>query len=337
VVLYASRIVYILASGRRFVKAYEMLVITHEIYAPLTPGEEPARCSFSLSFQPNRGLLFSAADRIGAQYDTIKIIMGMTTRGLHNTAAPGDYVLVVDSNENEAYILAALLQRFRYRVTTARNAARALESMAASMPALIVTMQSLPDMGGPDLIRRFTKASGAATVPVIVLDEANAVGEEKRVLDAGAAAYFTKPVPVEDLYRAVQAAMETTPRENIRVNTNLPLSIDGVRLDYEGGEHVSMISEQGMHVKMRNLHDLKRQFSVMIKIHDRVISLIAEVVYRKEPSSTPPPELGIGLKFVRIAPEDRQYIKHYVETEVTKGISYDKRKDILEQTGNHSL
>jgi DNA-binding response OmpR family regulator len=254
----------------------------------------------------------------------------MTKPHIHISSVPEDHLLLVDSDENESYILAALLQRFKYYVITARTGARALESMAASMPVLVLTTQKLPDMGGADLIGRLNQASGTAGAPVIVIGEANDVGAEKDLLDAGAAAYLAKPLRVEDLYRAIQSAIESTPRENIRINTSLPITIDGVELDYEGGECVSTLSEQGMHVKTRMPQQHKMQHSVLIRIHDRAISLIAKVLYRQEPHNTVLPEPGMGLKFVQISSEDRQYIKQYVLEEVTKGISYGGRKDFLE-------
>jgi hypothetical protein len=45
------------------------------------------------------------------------------------------------------------------------------------------------------------------------------------------------------------------------------------------------------------------------------------------------PEFGMGLEFVRMSPQDRQYLKQYVHEEVTKGIVNGERKDLLEETG----
>lgn len=253
----------------------------------------------------------------------------MTKPRLHISSVPGDHLLVVDSDNNEAYFLALFLQRFKYQVLTAKTGAQAIESMAASMPVLVLTTQRLSDMSGADLIRMINQSPGTTDIPVIVLDEANDVGAQKNLLDAGAAAYLTKPVQVEDLYRSIQAAIESTPRENIRIDTSLPIAIDGVQLDYEGGECVSVLSGQGMHVKMRRLQQPKMQHSVLIRIHDRNISLVAKVLYRQEPHNTLLPEPGMGLKFVQISQEDQQYIKQYILEEVTKGVSYDGRKDFL--------
>jgi DNA-binding response OmpR family regulator len=245
----------------------------------------------------------------------------MTKPRSKSSVSPDEHLLVVDSDDNESYFLAVLLQRIGYRVCTVKTAAQALESMAMSLPALVLTTHTLPDISGEVLIERLNQDPGMADVPVIVLAGADDVGAEKHVLDAGAAAYLTKPVRTEDLYRAVQTTIESTPRKNIRIRTRLPIIIDGVELDYEGGEYVSMLSERGMHVRTHMPRQQKRQHSVLIRIHDRVISLIAEVLYRQEHSDTPLPEPGTGFKFVQISPKDRQYLKQYVLEEVTKGIS----------------
>lgn len=248
---------------------------------------------------------------------------------LHISSVLGDHLLVVDSDDNESYFLALFLQRFKYQVLTVKTGSQALESMATSMPVLVLTTQRLSDMSGADLIKMINQSPGTTDVPVIVLDEANDVGAEKNLLNAGAAAYLTKPVEVEDLYRSIQTAIESTPRENIRINTSLPIAIDGVQLDYEGGEFVSVLSGQGMHVKMRRPRQPEMQHSVQIRIHDRNISAIAKVLYRQEPHNTLLPEPGMGLKFVQISQEDQRYIKQYILEEVTKGISFGGRKDFL--------
>jgi hypothetical protein len=121
--------------------------------------------------------------------------------------------------------------------------------------------------------------------------------------------------------------------EHIRIfHTCLPITIDDVQPDYEKGECVSELSERGMRVRTRMPRQDKTLHAVLIRINDRVISLIARVLYRQASRDKLSPAPEMGLEFVQISPEDRQYIKQYVHEEVTKGIVRGERKDFLEET-----
>lgn len=255
------------------------------------------------------------------------------TKPRSKRSSPDDHLLVVSNDDNEAFHLACLLQRFEYRVVTARTAAHALASLSAAMPLLVITKQALPDMSAVDLITRLNKRPGANQIPVIVLAGAYDVGAEKRVHNAGAAAYLASPIQPEDLYRAVQSALEVNPRKNVRIRTSLPATIDGSPLDFEKGECVATLSEQGMCVKMHKPRQQKTLHSVLISINDRSIPVLAEELYRQLPVDGSCGERGVGFRFVEISLENRQFIKQHIMAEVLKDIPSGGRDSSREGTG----
>ncbi len=147
---------------------------------------------------------------------------------------------------------------------------------------------------------------------------------QKRGLDAGAAFCIAKPIEAEELYRSVQAAIEATPRANIRIHTRLSVSLNGVPLDCIEGECAAVLSEHGMYVRMLKPLQRNEQLAIELNVNGRVIPAEAAVLYSHQFGDGPFTEPGMGLKFVRIAAEDRAFIRQFIREEVTRGIAPEK-------------
>jgi hypothetical protein len=66
------------------------------------------------------------------------------------------------------------------------------------------------------------------------------------MLQAGYAGCLNKPVQFSELYRAVQRAIEPTPRQNTRVPVLLSATIDDIA---SGTEIVTVLSDSGLFVR----------------------------------------------------------------------------------------
>lgn len=235
------------------------------------------------------------------------------------------YLLTVDSDMNELYYTSMLLQRFSYNSCTATNGVDALVMAVAAAPALIIADLNLTDMPGLELIQRLKQDARTAAVPIIVKTAGRTPELELQCRRAGVVAFAHSPVLAEDLFRVVQAATEPTPRMNIRIHTELPVIMNNRPLECAQGECASELSEHGMYVRTQQHCPSNTPVPVQFEIKGRFISAEAQVLYCHLFGQGPFKEPGIGFKFARISPEDRAYIRAYIEEEIMRGMLRKKR------------
>jgi len=243
-----------------------------------------------------------------------------------NVAIPGPftrksrYILVVEGDTNDLFTTAMLLHRFSYPVCTARNARQALDMVSVAMPALVVTDFALPGMNGIDLIRVLGSNPHTISIPVLLLFPTGHIDHETDEVEIGGHYILQKPVPLEELYRAVQTAMEHTPRTNIRVQVALPVTVNNAALDSARGECVTHVSTQGLYIRTFKYHRPDEQIALQLTIGSRVIKADGKILYTRRQDSTPFMDSGMAVKFTRIMAEDRDFIKQFVHDAVTRGI-----------------
>lgn len=223
--------------------------------------------------------------------------------------------MVVDNDPHQLAYHAMLLQRFEYRVSTARDAEQAFAMAAGEAPALVITELDLPRLNGLDLLHRLRQAPHTAAIPVIAVTRNGDHGTEARCLRAGFTAFLGKPLGAEDLYRTVQAAIEPAPRASLRVHARMPVTVNNVPLDCVEGECASVISEHGMYIRTLKPHPPKSRLAVQIALKGRTISADAVVLYSHRFGEGPFGEPGMGLKFARIAPQDQEYLRLFIRNE----------------------
>jgi CheY-like chemotaxis protein len=231
------------------------------------------------------------------------------------------YVLIVDNNISDLFLASMLLQQFNYQVCTASTAGQTLDLVSVAIPSLIMTDLVLPGMNGIDLLRLLRQDLRTASIPVVIFYHAGDEVAERRCRDAGAAGCIQKPIEAEHLFRTVQKAIEHTPRANIRIQTGLSVSINSHALDRIEGDCASILSEQGMYVRMSDPYPRNELLTVQINLNGQKISVDTMVLYSHTHGNGPFKEPGMGLKFLRIAPEDKMFIRQFIREEIMKGIA----------------
>jgi two-component system, OmpR family, response regulator len=106
-------------------------------------------------------------------------------------------VLVVDDEENLAFVVCTALRLAGFDVVTASTGNEALREVARSRPHLVVLDVMLPDLDGFAVCRRL-RAEGDET-PIIFLTARDATDDRLRGLTIGGDDYLTKPFSVEEL------------------------------------------------------------------------------------------------------------------------------------------
>ncbi len=235
-------------------------------------------------------------------------------------------VLIVDGSATMLYYYGVLLKRLEYAVLTAATPEDALKTMELRVPSLVLTALSFPRMTGIDFIKTVKGSERTKMVPVIVLTAEEDAAVRSACLIVGAAAYLIKPVEPGHLYRTIQAATESTPRENIRINTSLKVVLgEGT----PGGgapaqfEYATMISEGGLYLRTLTPKPKNALTPVKILIGDREIRAKAVVLYTCAIEDGLFKEPGMAIKFLEISEEDRNYVRGFIKNQLTSDIITD--------------
>lgn len=116
-------------------------------------------------------------------------------------------VLVVEDDARSRDLLVRYLAAKGHMVATAETGPRALESVVAGEPDLVLLDGNLPVMDGWAVLEALRRFSG---VPVIMVTVRDAPADKLAGLDLGADDYVTKPFGVLELLARVEALLRRT-------------------------------------------------------------------------------------------------------------------------------
>jgi len=230
------------------------------------------------------------------------------------------FILVVDNSQRDASYTAMLLQNFGYNSTAVRTGAEALEFISYAKPALIVTELILPLMNGFELAERLANNPETSSIPLILQTWFRDRETEDRCRNAVKGGCLNKPVQAPELYRAVQQALEPTPRQNIRITTFLNAAIEG---SLSGTEFVTMLSDEGLFMKTVEPRKVGSYHTVTFLLNDRIVRTYAVVLYVYRFDENPDKEPGMGMKFLYLSPVDEDAVRRFIREHVRPGMTPD--------------
>lgn len=114
-------------------------------------------------------------------------------------------VLVVDDEENIAYLVASALRLAGHDVTTAATGTDAVALAPALGPDAVVLDVMLPDLDGFEVMRRLR--AGGTSAPILFLSARGETSDRVRGLTTGGEDYIVKPFAVEELVARVGLAL----------------------------------------------------------------------------------------------------------------------------------
>jgi CheY-like chemotaxis protein/class 3 adenylate cyclase len=120
---------------------------------------------------------------------------------------PQHRVLVVDDNADNRAIVARLLAREGYRVSTAENGAQALERVKDEPVDLILLDVMMPVMDGIEACRRLKDAPETGLIPVVIMTALGQMEDRVRGIQAGADDFLTKPLNRDELLARIQTSL----------------------------------------------------------------------------------------------------------------------------------
>jgi CheY-like chemotaxis protein len=116
-------------------------------------------------------------------------------------------ILVVDDNAAIRKGLSLRLRANGYEVIFAVDAISATAALVTEKPDLMILDLGLPCGDGFVVMERLNKHDRLATIPVIVLTGRELANNRDRAMQAGAVAFFQKPVDDQQLLQAINKAL----------------------------------------------------------------------------------------------------------------------------------
>jgi CheY-like chemotaxis protein len=227
-------------------------------------------------------------------------------------------ILVAMQDAYERNYASMLLQRFGYHVCTVNRPKEAAKFLSEAVPALVIADEALASSGGFDLLATLKRDGGTNAVPAILVSLSPDPGGVQQYRDAGYADVLSIPLTAEMLYRAVQKQIEPYPRQNVRVSVYLKADLGGGPAGL--AQYATVLSENGMFVRTTVAKPVNTRLPVSLVIGDRTIKAEAVVLYSYGFDDYPLKELGMGIRFVKINPEDQALIRSFIKEEIEKDI-----------------
>ena len=157
---------------------------------------------------------------------TIELPAAATTGSAANESAPTETaqaaavftrrfrILYVEDNiSNFRLIERVLARRPEIELLPAMQGSLGLELAFQHVPDLVLLDLHLPDVPGEEVLHRLKGDPKTAAIPVVILSADATPGRVKRLAEAGATAYLTKPLDVRDLMRQIDEIFQQSDPE----------------------------------------------------------------------------------------------------------------------------
>ena len=118
-------------------------------------------------------------------------------------------VLVVDDEDSVTRWLAEEIKAIHpdYEVLEANNGYTAGEIIALSKPNVVILDLRMPGIDGFEVCQRIKSREETKDISVIAITAHHSDEIQRRICEAGATAYFTKPLDIEALLAEVESAL----------------------------------------------------------------------------------------------------------------------------------
>lgn len=117
-------------------------------------------------------------------------------------------ILIVDDNEDVSRGLRILLRAHDYVAVLATDAVTAISQAIKETPDLIILDLGIPAGDGYLVMERLGNIESLASIPVVVFTARDEENNKERCLEAGAKAFFQKPVDHAELLSTIGEILE---------------------------------------------------------------------------------------------------------------------------------
>ena len=137
-------------------------------------------------------------------------------------------ILVVEDEASIAEVVSLYLKRAGYSVQTASNGKQAMSIFERQTPDFVILDLMIPEVDGFSLTRWLRDRSN---IPIIMLTARREEIDRIAGLEMGADDYVVKPFSPQELVSRVRAVLRRIGQEQLKVESERPLSFDGLLID----------------------------------------------------------------------------------------------------------
>jgi PAS domain S-box-containing protein len=120
-------------------------------------------------------------------------------------------ILLAEDNASSQKVVLKMLEKLGYRADVAANGVEALEAVKRQPYDLVLMDVKMPEMDGLEAARAIRSMSGILQPKIIAITAYALAGDREKCLEAGMDGYIPKPVQIEDIKAALEAAGSTVP------------------------------------------------------------------------------------------------------------------------------
>ena len=119
------------------------------------------------------------------------------------------HILTIDDNADIRDLIAFVLRRENYEVSTASNGLEGVEAIKATKPDLIILDVVMPEFSGYDVLDavRSDKNSKIRDIPVLMITSKSTTDDIDQALELGATSYIIKPFRPAKLVEKVHSLL----------------------------------------------------------------------------------------------------------------------------------
>lgn len=127
----------------------------------------------------------------------------------HHGKVMSPKVLIVEDNQDTLELMRHYFFNAGFRVITALDGFEGFKRARTEYPDVIITDLSMPQLSGVDLIKKLTRKSRTAKIPILIF---TAMGEEwaEAGLKAGAMQAYYKPYDFDNLVEEVKGLFDSS-------------------------------------------------------------------------------------------------------------------------------
>lgn len=165
-------------------------------------------------------------------------------------------ILIIEDDQAIRTLFSRFLASKNYLINEAEDGEQALEFLGKINPDLILLDWMLPNLTGPQLIKKIRKNPVQKDIPIIMLTARSEEADKIEGLEVGADDYMSKPISLQELHARIKALI----RRSQGLTENKTIEVNGLSLDPAN----NLLTIQGKNVKIgltefRLLHYLMRK------------------------------------------------------------------------------
>lgn len=137
---------------------------------------------------------------------------------------PPEEILIVDDNPANLRLLSQMLSERGYKIRAVKSGERALASIKATLPELILLDIRMGEMDGYQVCKQLKTNAKTADIPVIFISALQEISDKVKGFNVGGVDYITKPFQFEEVLARVETHLTLRRIQKELIDTNRRLA-----------------------------------------------------------------------------------------------------------------